>query len=94
MSMPKTPLSVRKYGNRKLYDEEAAAYISMLALSDIVAGGRRVVVVCDLTGKDLTLEVLARAFYERVQVRDVDRIGVVPVELERLMAKVHRKDSE
>jgi polyhydroxyalkanoate synthesis regulator protein len=58
-------VSIRKYGNRKMYDQERAAYLSMLELSDLVAQGVRVTVTCDLTGDDLTFQTLARALYER-----------------------------
>jgi polyhydroxyalkanoate synthesis regulator protein len=58
-------VSIRKYGNRKMYDGERAAYLSMLELSGLVAQGVRVTVTCDLTGDDLTFQTLARALYER-----------------------------
>jgi len=72
-------IQVRKYGNRKLYDEEHATYVSMLDLSDLVADGARAEVTCDLTGRDITLETLARALYERSKVADAktDRETVV-----------------
>lgn len=61
----KNTTQIRKYGNRKLYDEEHATYISMLELSSLVAAGFNVHVTCDRTGRDITLETLARALYER-----------------------------
>ncbi len=64
----KTMRPIRKYGNRKLYDETSARYVSMVELSDLVAEGSRVKVTCDLTGNDLTVETLARALYERSKV--------------------------
>jgi polyhydroxyalkanoate synthesis regulator protein len=72
-------IQVRKYGNRKLYDEEHATYVSMLDLSSLVADGARAVVTCDLTGRDITLETLARALYERSKEADekTDREAVV-----------------
>lgn len=71
-------VEVRKYGNRKLYDEEHATYVSMLGLSSLVAEGSKVHVTCDLTGNDLTLETLARALYERSKVAssDTDRESI------------------
>jgi polyhydroxyalkanoate synthesis regulator protein len=75
----KTTIQVRKYGNRKLYDEEHATYVSMLDLSGLVADGAKVQVTCDLTGRDMTLETLARALYERSKEADAktDREAVV-----------------
>lgn len=64
-------VNIRKYGNRKLYDEDRATYVSMVGLSQIVARGDRVVVTCDLTQDDITLETLARAFCERLKVGKV-----------------------
>jgi polyhydroxyalkanoate synthesis regulator protein len=75
----KITIQVRKYGNRKLYDEEHATYVSMLDLSGLVAGGAKVQVTCDLTGRDITLETLARSLYERSKVAssETDRETVV-----------------
>jgi polyhydroxyalkanoate synthesis regulator protein len=64
-------VNVRKYGNRKLYNEDRASYISMVGLSQIVAQGDRVMVTCDLTQDDITLETLARAYCERLKVGKV-----------------------
>lgn len=80
---------IRKYTNRKLYDEGRASYISMLDLSDMVAAGARVRVTCDRTGDDITVIVLARALYERLKV--ARRVGLAPAALEQLIAGVSRK---
>ena len=87
----KPKIEIKRYGNRKHYCTETAAYISMLELSNLVAEGSRAVVTCDLTGKDLTLEALARAFYERVKDRDPEASVLTSADLERLMTKVVRK---
>jgi polyhydroxyalkanoate synthesis regulator protein len=93
--MAKSKTMVRKYGNRKLYDETRGRYLSMLELSDLVAGGETVEVVCDLTGSDLTLETLARALYERVKDRNRDVTEpFTTVVLSNLIAKVSRRRSE
>jgi polyhydroxyalkanoate synthesis regulator protein len=63
-------VTIRKYANRKHYDESTSAYVTMLDLSTMVAEGCSVRVVCDLSGVDLTAETLARALYERLKVRD------------------------
>ena len=81
---------ITKYANRKLYDEESVSYVSMLELSDLVAAGARVVVTCDLTGQDITLETLSRALYERVKVRDRAGTQVTPGALAGLIARVRR----
>jgi polyhydroxyalkanoate synthesis regulator protein len=85
--MSKNKTKIRKYTNRKMYDASTAAYVSMLALSDRVAGGDSVEVTCDRTGRDITLKVLARALYERLNASDDDK-SFSPAILERLIARV------
>lgn len=63
-------VEIKKYANRKLYSVETTTYLSMLELSDMVAGGARVRVTCDVTGRDITSEVLSRSLYERMRDRD------------------------
>jgi len=58
---------IRKYANRKLYDEVKSSYISMLELSHLIAEGKKVSVFEDASGHDITFETLARALYERVK---------------------------
>jgi polyhydroxyalkanoate synthesis regulator protein len=87
MSDEKKP--IKKYGNRKLYDEGQASYISMVELSDLVYQGDRVEVVCDLTGRDLTLESLGRSLYERLKVRS--RSDTRDLLLVSLVADIIRK---
>jgi polyhydroxyalkanoate synthesis regulator protein len=82
------PTEIRKYTNRKLYDVGRASYISMLDLSDMVAGGTRVRVTCDRTGDDITLPTLSRALYERV--KDSYGGSLKPAMLEGLFVRVLR----
>lgn len=82
----------QKYDNRKLYDTETGEYVSMMELSDVVASGARVRVTHYRTGRDLTLETLARSLYERLTDRDAS--GGQPFEparLASLFAKVRRR---
>jgi len=85
-------IQIKKYGNRKLYDERKGAYITMLELSDIVAEGKSVRVIGDLDGRDLTIEALSRALYERIKSRRPGRGDPTPADLERLIAKVDRRE--
>ena len=87
---------VKKYANRKLYDVGGASYISMVQLSDMVHRGGRVAVVCDLTGRDLTLESLGRALYERLKVREpsASRDASVLAEIEAVIRKVSRRQDQ
>lgn len=65
---------VKKYANRKLHLVGSVKYLSMLDLSDLAAkmmvyGGESgdLQVICDRTGRDVTLETLSRALYERLK---------------------------
>ncbi len=78
-------VNVRKYGNRKLYDENRACYVSMVDLSQIVARGDTVVVTCDLSQEDITLDTLARAYCERLKVGKVKSRDEAVAALENLI---------
>ena len=58
---------IKKYANRKLYDEEASVYLSVLDVSNLAAVTSNIRVTCDRTGRDITLETLSRALYERLR---------------------------
>jgi hypothetical protein len=58
---------IKKYANRKLHVEGDAKYLSMLELGDLAAKDSDLHVVCDRTGRDLTLQTLSRALYERLK---------------------------
>ena len=58
---------IKKYANRKLHREGDIKYLSMLELAELAATGVDVMVVCDRTGRDITLECLSRALYERLK---------------------------
>jgi Uncharacterized protein conserved in bacteria len=60
---------IKKYANRKLYDVAKARYISMLDLASLVAFEEDVMVIDDRTERDITIETLARALYERIKLR-------------------------
>lgn len=85
----------QKYDNRKLYDVDTGEYVSMLELSDVVASGNEVQVTHYRTGRDVTLEALARSLYARLSVRDESRgRPFSPGRLCSLFAKVRRRREE
>jgi len=61
------PTVIKKYVNRKLHREGDSTYISMLEVSEAAVEDPDLKVICDRTGRDLTLETLARALYERMK---------------------------
>lgn len=60
-------VQIKKYANRKLHAEGDSKYLSMLELGDLAAKRSDIHVVCDRTGRDITLETLSRALCERLK---------------------------
>ncbi len=58
---------IRRYDNRKLYDPEAKAYVTLADLARAIAGGTEVRVVDQKTGDDLTTVVLAQVILEGIK---------------------------
>jgi polyhydroxyalkanoate synthesis repressor PhaR len=59
-----TPLVVKKYGNRRLYDTEESRYVTLEELADKVRAGRDVRVLDAKTSADLTQVTLAQIILE------------------------------
>ena len=51
---------IKRYENRKLYDTEASAYVSLADVAALVRNGEPVEVVDKATGKDLTAQILTQ----------------------------------
>ncbi len=62
---PKEPAIIKKYANRRLYDTETSAYITLEDLCDRVKQGREFVVLDAKTGQDLTRQVLTQIIFEQ-----------------------------
>lgn len=67
------PRSIRRYGNRKLYDADAARYVTLEDVAALVTEGHDVEVLDQRTGQDLTSLTLAQALLEGVK-QGVSRI--------------------
>src|SRR5579872_5577732 len=59
------PVIIKKYANRRLYDTETSAYITLEDLCTRVKQGRQFVVVDAKTGQDLTRQVLTQIIFEQ-----------------------------
>ncbi len=57
-------MRVKKYGNRRLYDTERSAYITLDELAESVRDGEDVEVVDAKSGRDLTQQTLAHVILE------------------------------
>ena len=51
---------IKRYENRKLYDTEASAYVSLADVAALVRRGETVEVIDKATGKDLTAQILTQ----------------------------------
>ncbi len=60
-------VTVKKYGNRRLYDTSRSSYINLEQLAELIRGGQEVCVVDAKTGEDLTREVLLQVVMEVLQ---------------------------
>lgn len=60
-----TTIQVRKYPNRRLYDQTRGGHLTHEQLYALVAGGTTVVVTDTATGQDITNVVLAQVLIER-----------------------------
>lgn len=59
-----SPLIVKKYSNRRLYDTDQSRYITLDELTDTIRGGRDVRVVDAKSGEDLTQATLTQVILE------------------------------
>lgn len=55
---------IKRYDNRKLYDTEASAYVSLDDIAELVRRGETVEVVDNATGTDLTAQTLTQIILE------------------------------
>ncbi len=78
-----TPILIKKYGNRRLYDTFRSRYITLDDLAGIVRDGATVKVVEASTDRDLTRQVLLQVLLEQQEA-----LNMVPVELLHAVLRV------
>lgn len=61
----KEPVIIKKYANRRLYDTETSAYITLDDLCERVKKGQAFVVVDAKSGNDLTRQILTQIIFEQ-----------------------------
>lgn len=79
---------IKRYHNRKLYDPQAKAYVTLADLARGIAGGAEIKVVDQNTGNDMTTVVLAQVILEGIKEKTANiprqvlarliRLGLVP----------------
>jgi polyhydroxyalkanoate synthesis repressor PhaR len=60
MARSSDKVTIKKYANRRLYDTESSAYITLDRLAEMVRQGREFEVVDAKTGEDITRQVLTQ----------------------------------
>jgi polyhydroxyalkanoate synthesis repressor PhaR len=71
------PRIIKRYGNRKLYDVEASAYVSLDDIAGLIRKGDTVEVLDNVTGDDITAQTLTQIVLEEGK----RGRGVLPTEL-------------
>lgn len=86
-TLPEVPdpqlLQIRKYPNRRLYDQSRSRHLTVDDLYDAVVAGHTVVVTDSRTGRDITNAVLFSALIER----DGGKLAALPPEVVHLMIR-------
>ncbi len=60
-----TPITIKKYANRRLYNMQSSTYVTLEDLCEMVKKGEEFVVVDAKTGEDLTRTVLTQIIFEQ-----------------------------
>ncbi len=58
---------LKKYANRRLYDTEKSAYVTLTQVADMIKGGRRVKVIDAKTEEDVTAFILTQIIVEEAK---------------------------
>jgi len=62
---------IKKYANRRLYDTEASAYVTLNQVADMIRSGRQVKVVEAKTEADVTAFILSQIIVEQARDKNV-----------------------
>jgi polyhydroxyalkanoate synthesis repressor PhaR len=69
MAKSSDKVTIKKYANRRLYDTESSAYITLDRLAEMVREGREFEVVDAKTGEDITRQVLTQIIVDEEAAR-------------------------
>ncbi len=65
MSNPATPITIKKYANRRLYNTASSAYVTLADLAKMVKTGEDFVVYDAKTNEEITRSVLTQIIFEQ-----------------------------
>jgi polyhydroxyalkanoate synthesis repressor PhaR len=74
---------LKKYANRRLYDTEKRAFVSLSQVAELVKQGREIEISDDKTGEDVTAFILTQVVLEEVKKKTL----LLPVPLLSLMIR-------
>jgi polyhydroxyalkanoate synthesis repressor PhaR len=74
---------LKKYANRRLYDTEKSAFVSLSQVADLVRQGRDIEIRDDKTGEDVTAFILTQIVLEEVKKKSL----LLPVSLLSLLIR-------
>ena len=69
------PVVIKRYANRKLYDQSRSRYVTLEELEELIRNGREIRVVDAVSGEDLTSLTLAQIILETQR----DRRSALPI---------------
>ena len=72
---------LKKYANRRLYDTERSAYVTLQQVGDLIKDGRQVAVIDAQTQEDVTAFILTQIVVEQAK----NKSGLLPVSLLHLI---------
>ena len=73
MSNSNSPITIKKYANRRLYNTASSAYVTLADLAKMVKTGEDFVVYDAKTNEEITRSVLAQIIFEQEGIEELTR---------------------
>ena len=73
-----TPITIKKYANRRLYNTASSAYVTLADLAKMVKSGEDFVVYDAKTNEDITRSVLTQIIFEQ---EGIEGQSLLPIDL-------------
>jgi polyhydroxyalkanoate synthesis repressor PhaR len=86
MTTAETPITIKKYANRRLYNTASSAYVTLADLAKMVKSGEDFVVYDAKTNEDITRSVLTQIIFEQ---EGVEGQSVLPIAFLRQLIRFY-----
>jgi polyhydroxyalkanoate synthesis repressor PhaR len=86
MSNPSTPIAIKKYANRRLYNTASSAYVTLADLAKMVKSGEDFVVHDAKTNEDITRSVLTQIIFEQ---EGIEGQSLLPITFLRQLIRLY-----